>query len=386
MLGFFIVLCLVNIFFFHYHLQTLKLYQVPTYKEAFYKLHHELDGPLTPEKAEKVNARFQKLFTLVSTGTYSTKYDKDTYTGYEFPDFELLKEYFQNPIKDLALYGDNMKTIVEQAKKNMHQLNRKSYTYSYNKYIESHYQNRSVGVFYNFVGWQYLFNYQFSDILIIFLLACFILPTYIKEKKSMMNEILDTTEKGKKSVFKIKIGFVVVASFALVFSFAIMNMIMANVFIGLRGFSAPIYSISDFAFTPYSCSIIMFYLLCLLCKIIGFSVIGSLFLLITKHVKEYLSAFMIMLAVVALLLYINGYIGTFSTTLRALSLLSPFHLLNFPSITQAIQGFGIFQYYINNDFIEIIVQFFLFIVIMIFIVKQKKGIHHVKMGIKKNPL
>lgn len=385
---FFVAMCLVNIFFFQYHLNSINLYEIqsPKYRETFHKLHHEFDGVVTTEKAEKINSMYQELDEQVSSGTFNTTYEKDSLTGYIFQDYQLIKLYFHDPMMNNALYAEKMQDIVNEAQSNMHASNSHSYSHQYNRYIATHYKNRSVSSFYNFIGWQYLFDYQFSDILIILLLACCILPTFIKEKKSMMNEILDTTQIGKKSVFKTKILSIVVLSFLLVSVFAVVNLVLAQITIGIGGSTSPIYSIEEFSLTPYNCSILAFYLLSLLCKVIGFSVIGSLFLLITKFVKEYLSAFISAIAVALLLLFINGYLNTFSVFLRSISLLSPFHLINFPSVAQSIAGFHIVNHFVDNSIMAIIVQLLLFIVLMVINMLRKKGAHHVLLGNKKNSL
>lgn len=381
-----IIMCCINIFYFNYHLRSINLYQLsnPLYKETFYKLHHEYDGTLTQEKAAKINAEYQKTNTMISSGAYNRNHTEDSLTGYYFQDYQLLKVYFHDPMMKMALYGDKMDSIVNQAKENKSIVKPSSYTYSYNNYIEKHYKNRSLSSFYNFIGWQYLFDYQLSDILIILLLACFLLPTYIKEKKSMMNEIMDTTNLGKKNCFKTKILCNLMLVATLVIIFACMNIMMTNMTIGIAGSSSPIYSLSEFSSTPYACSIMGFYLLCLISKIIGFSIIGCLFLLITKFVKEYLSAFVLAIVLIAILLFFNGYIDAFSMKLRILSLLSPFHLINFPAIAQSIKGFNVLGHYVNNDIMVVIMQLLMFIVFTAVIVKRKKGRHHVKMGIKKN--
>lgn len=375
-----LALLLINTFYFSNtmksnSIQDLKLYYLyenEVMLEKFYELHDEYDGTLTVEKAQTLISKYTELASLITNGTYSTEYSEDTITGYQFSDHTLLYLYFYEPMQYIAEYKSSIDEIIQEAKDNLQDLSEDSYSYRLNEFIISHYEGRTLSQFYNFEGWKAIMNYQFSDLLVVIMLMLGLLPTMIDERKNGMSSILKTTRMGYKKGIAIKILSIFILSIITIVIFSILNLGLAQLWIGLSGGDCPIYTLSSFSDTLFSVSIIQVYLFSQLCKVIGLFVLGCMLLGISKYSKDYLMAFIGSILVVIILLHIGGYHNADSYVLQLISTLSPFTLINNLSMLQNYSDMVVFDNLYMYANIAMIIQGIVGMVLIFILCKKWK--------------
>lgn len=371
-----LALVLLNIFYFSYTLKTslswLYDYDSNIMIEKYHELHKQYDGKLNIENAQAIISKYNELDYLISNQTYSTEFREDTITGLQFSDYVLLRLFFYEPMQYIAQYKDNNEELVQQAKENLQTLTKGTYQYKLNEFFISHYEGRSLSQFHKYEGWEAVFNYQFSELLMIIILMLGLLPTMIDERKNGMSSILQATRIGYKKEATIKIYVVLIVAAASVFMFSMLNLIIAHLWIGLSGSSNPIYSLSSFSQTLFSNSIIQVYLFSLVCKVIGLFIFGLILLGISKYSKDYLVAFIVSIVTVIVLLYISGYSGADFYVLQVISTFSPFTLIDNLTIFQKYIDIVVFHNIYAYVMVAVIIQIIIGYILILILKKKRK--------------
>ena len=133
------------------------------------KLIDEIKGPITHEKLVFVIERKQELDKIVSDQTYSTEYDENTYTGYQFGDWNIFREVYQS--LDYAYhYSDSLQSVLKKAEENKYLYPSDSYEARGSEKILNTYQGRKIPSFYDTYGYESYFSYDFSGLLILLFL------------------------------------------------------------------------------------------------------------------------------------------------------------------------------------------------------------------------
>lgn len=359
--------------------------------KGYYELHNKLDGKLTKEKINFIIEENNRLDKIISEGTYSKKYQKDSYTGYIFGDMYLINKYFYNPIKYLTYYKKNNDELVDNANKNITFYNKynNKYEVKKNKFITRHYSGRQISDFYETVNWGQLFEYSFSDLLIILILVVSLVPIYVNEKKIKMNELILTCDKGDINYIYSKIIAVFIFVFFLISIFSIENFLLEKIYYNLSGYNMPLYSIEAYQNTPLNISILSFYLLLNSLKILGafnFSLILMLLSLISKKVviPFLVSCFFIVISIFSSAYFNSIYLGK-----AIIALINPFTLLRGEKLFIDLFSLNIFNKFYFSPVIAIVANiFFTITLILIFkrlgMNKEKRRLNFVCLRNKKN--
>lgn len=346
--------------------------------EVFQNIHDRIDGNITLEKTQYIIDEYNKINDIVKDNTYSREYQEDAMTGYYWNDFVVLSKYFYDPLKYMVSYHENIEKIAQKARNNIkfYKEYKNERELSYNKYIEKHYSGRHINLFYDTNLWEHLILENSSELFIILLMILAITINYIMERKQNMSDIILSTENGKLSYGILKVISSVIFVLLNVIIFGLCNYFVFKIFFGLSGESLPLYAIPIFQNTPYSLSVMTFYILKICCQFVAFSVLASFLLLVSKKANTIVQAITVSIIGVMILLFLSGYSVTSTGILQWITTLSPFSLLSIPVISQNLHGIFVFNQFVPYINIVYIVQVILFVLFFIIVCFYKKNKYH----------
>ncbi|MCM3039779.1 hypothetical protein M3201_08715 [Paenibacillus motobuensis] len=311
--------------------------------DFYHRMHKQLDGPLTADKARFVNDEHERLGSLTADRTYSREQQDDTYTGHVWNDYVMITKYFYEPMKYAAGYEKHINLTVEKANENVVFYNKynNNYEQAKNKYIQDHYGGRKIAVFYDGKPWELLFKYRFSDLLILLLLLLGLVPIYSNEKETRMDDLILSSRKGKGSMSLAKLLsiFIYIAFLLLVFSS--LNLLTFGALYRFSGAGMPIYSIEAYQYTPFPISVLSFYMLLILIKMAGFVVIGLWLGLLSACFQRALYPYMLGVLLMVCGIYTSGYLTSVEMGKTVWAMLSPFTLLKGNELLMELTGMNI---------------------------------------------
>lgn len=297
--------------------------------EFYSSMHKKLDGVLTNSKAQFIVNENKRVASIVGDDTYSKEYQPDTYTGYYWSDYVMVNKYFYNPMKYLSMYSTNNEKIVKQAEDNIKFYDKYNNQFEKGKYefIVNNYNGRKITLFYDTKPWELLFDYNFSDLIIMFLMLLGIVPVFVSEKETNMQNLIMSSKKGKKSIVFVKVLATLVYVMFLVCVFSVFNILFFEFLYGLKGAEMPVYAMEKYQNTPLGYSIGMFYFIIQLLKIGGLFSFAMFILLLSSLFNRIIYPYMISVFIMAGGIYVSGYIGSVELGKTVLSIISPFTLL-----------------------------------------------------------
>lgn len=297
--------------------------------EFYINMHKKLDGVLTNSKAQFIVDENKRVASIVSDGTYSKEYQSDTYTGYYWSDYVMVSKYFYNPMKYLSMYSINNDKIVKQAEDNIKFYDKYNNKYEKEKYkfIVNNYKGRKITLFYDTKPWEALFDYNFSDLIIMFLMLLGIVPVFVSEKETNMQNLIMSSKKGKKSTVFVKVLATLVYITFLVCIFSAFNILFFKCLYGLNGAEMPIYAMEKYQYTPLGYSMGTFYFITQLFKIGGLFCFAMFILLLSSLFNRIIYPYMISAFIMVGGIYVSGYIDSIELGKTVMSIISPFTLL-----------------------------------------------------------
>ena len=322
------------------------------------RLHQELDGDITKEKVKSVTQNYKKYQTLINQGDYSVEYDPSTNTGYVFGDYSLLSTYFYEPMKYLVSYKRENSLLIKHARENVsfYKKQKNNFEMEKNEYIINKYQNRNPLVFYDTQGWKKLFEYDFSDVMIFVMMFLCIVPCFYLERKSEMEQIILSTNKGKRSYIFAKYMSFYLCAIILVLIFSIYNYAIMDCLYGLSGGNMKLFSLKEFQYTPLNLSMSEFYILLTVFRCIALCGIVTIFGVIAKIFSNVFTIFLIMIAFVIVGLYGGGFIHSITSGGVLAALCSPFSLLQGAELYKGLSGINVAGHFIPWLFVYLAMQ------------------------------
>ncbi|MWC29501.1 hypothetical protein [Paenibacillus sp. MMS18-CY102] len=326
---------------------------------AFYRdMHAKLDGPITAEKARFVTDENNRLNALVADKTFSREHQPGTYTGYIWNDYAMFFKYFYEPMKYAAKYEVNMSQTVQKAKENVSFYSdyHNAYEVSRNEYIVDHYEGRKISLFYDGKPWGLMFGYHFSDLLIMLLLLLVLVPLYVHEKETNMNELILTCKRGRSNMGMAKVAAMALFTGFLVVAFACVNVAAFGSLYRLGGYDMPLYALDSYQNTPLSISVLSFYGLLVLYKFGGAVVIGLWLSLLSTLFQRVIYPYMLSVLLIAAGLYASGFLASVELGKTIVALASPFTLLKADSLHMELLGMKVGNRFILRSIAGLAVQ------------------------------
>ncbi len=341
-------------------------------QNAYSQIYERARGPVTAETIGFITSEYHRLRNLTADGTYSRERTKGTYSGYIFGDFYLLHKYFYPNAEYTVKYPNRMNNVLAQAMENvdfyLHTGN--TTDAARNSYILRHYANRSIPEFHLYDGWEALLSYDFSDLLILLLLVLTVSPIFTREKENEMTLILSSSKRGKWPLVASKCGVVVLLSVALTALFALCNVLTFGLLCGFEGWNSPLYAIENYQYTPFSDSVLLFYLLNVSLKAIGFSIMGLVLVLLSALCEKTLTPCLVGLGFGVAFCYFSGWAVSAVWWKQALSCISPLTLLQGWLLLKNLYGIGVGETYVLSLYLLLAIQF-IFASLLVFLIWRK---------------
>ena len=327
-------------------------------ENAFSEIYSRSRGPITSETAGFVVSEYQRLSTLVADRTYSHEYQEGTYSGYIFGDYYLFGAYFHKQMSYCVQYHTQMEDVLEQETEALahYQSVGNQRDAARSAYILKHYADRNVSSYYLTDGWEALISYDFSDLLILLLLILGVAPSFTREKETGMTMILYSSKRGKWPMLLAKCAAVVFYACLLGTIFSIVNALVICGLCGFEGGSSPLYAIASYLNTPYFGSIISFYIICSIVKIVGFSIISILLVLLSACCQRTLYPCLIGVGMSVALEYLSGWAVSCVWWKAALAAISPLTLTKVPELMNGLYGSSVESIFLLRIYLVLFVQ------------------------------
>lgn len=317
-------------------LDILKIYMIysdtikaDTLYEGRQKVLCEIKGPITEKNLTFIINRKNELEELVANRTYSTEYNPSTYSGYEFGDYIIFNDIYDE--LDYAYhYSDLLEKINSKANENMILFPDSSAEVKSAEKILKIYKDREILNYYDYTGYETYFYYDFSSLLVVLLILFFTTPVFSEEIELKMDSLILSSYKGKYATRRGKVLASIVVALLITLLFNFLDYIMFFVLFGFEGGVNPLYSLQSFAHTPFNGSIIQFVFFSIVCEIIGNIFFCSVFLFFSSISKKVLSAMICGIGILGFFVLWNDFVS-----INYLRLLTPISLLNCREIYQS---------------------------------------------------
>lgn len=255
------------------------------YAEGKLRLKEEVSGEITYEKLSYVIEKKSELEKLVNERSYSTEFDKNTYTGYQYGDYGIFKEVYED--LDYAYhYSEKLEEILTKAKNNLSLYPENSSEYRFNARVIKLYSGRKITSYYNTEGYEKYFSYDFSALLLLLLLVFAVSPVFSHETETGMSTLLLSSPNGKTKTARAKLFSALAFSAVVSAVFAVFDFLCFAAVFGLKGLNNPLYSVKSFEYTPLNVTIGQYILISALLKISGSMLFCLVFLLFSKAFKK----------------------------------------------------------------------------------------------------
>lgn len=336
----------------------------------FYKnMHEKVDGPLTLDKVRFIIDENKRLENITQDGTFSKEYQKDSYTGYIWGDYTMINTYFYKPIKYVSMYETNIKSVVKKAEENINFYKKygNNYEVKKNEFIKEHYNSRKIDVFYDGKQWEKLYKYNFSDLLILFLMFLGLVPIYVNEKETKMNGLILSSKNGNFNLKFAKLISAFIYIFELVLIFSFLNFLEFKLLYGLSGGGMPLYAIEMYKYTQLKCSVQLFYIYIVLFKLVGFFAFGLFLCLLSVLFNHVLYPYVIGFTIMVAGIYASGYYASEEFWKTILAILSPFTMLKGNELFVKIYDINFADFFFLRQNLCLLIQIIIIKVLFIFI-------------------
>lgn len=308
------------------------------YYNAYFDVYEEVSGEWDAEKIDYVISEYEKAKAIIDAGNFSTELDQsDTHTGYIFGDYGLF-EKIKTEMDTLYHYEDVMAGITQKAADNavFYQQKENPYLAKLNHKIESTYQNRNVSAFYDTFGLTEYFKYDFSTLLVMILLIPLLSPLFAKEHEIEMFSLLKLTPNFRKLSFcKLSAGSIAVCIVTLIFLME--DFLMFTYLYHISGLSQPIYTLSEFFYSPLTVCIGTYILMNAALKLLAFLVLGGICMAVSSVVKNEILPFCCSFAVSLILVLTDAFIDN-----SVVSVFNPVTLLSSGKLFKEFQVISMF--------------------------------------------
>lgn len=268
----------------------------------------EIKGSITNEKISFVIGKKRELDELVGNRTYKTEYDSSTYTGYWFGDSIVFGKIYDD--LDYAYhYTESLNRIKTKAEENLTIYPNDSYEAVRSQKILDVYGEREIKSYYDTIGYETYFSYDFSVLLILLFLLVSITPVFSEEREIGMNLLILSSPNGKRSTTKVKLSSVIAITFGVTILFLLLDFFLFFFLFNLEGGNNPLYSLKSFAYTPLNISILQYVFLSSFLKLLGSLFFSLLYAFFSSACKSVLMSMAGAVGTLLLLVFCNDFVS-----------------------------------------------------------------------------
>ena len=273
------------------------------------KMDKSVQGTITAETLQTLQQHVQDTAAMVDGENiedvelfFPIPYTDMVYTKEILDEMERLYTYEQSVVKPLMEKNAELKAQAERAGD--------SYGVRTGNLIERTYIGRDISSYERVNEFEPLLSYHLSALFLLLLCVYCASNLFAGEKETQMQTLLSCTPNGKHTTFWAKI--LAFAFFCLALGAVLFGVDLLVFWICRRpsGFLLPIYALEDFAYTPLHCSILSFYLLISLLKVLGAWLIGMVTVfcsvLFKKSYQAFVAGIIAVIVLMALSLFTDG--------------------------------------------------------------------------------
>lgn len=249
------------------------------YIDAKVKLYKQLEGEITEDKINYITYNYKILEEKFISQSLSHDYDPNTLSGYESTDYLLFSEVYKKLSYELG-YSDRMVSIRDMARENVlfYRKQGAKDVEDYNTRIYASYSDRKLENFYRTDQWNYYFTYSFSNLMIILTMVIMLSGIFCNERENGMSALILTSKSGKVKTYINKVLVALLVSVCVTAVFCVEDLAVFTYGCDLKGFSEPLYSVEEMAYTIYDISIIQYIFMMAGIKCIGMMAIAMIIL------------------------------------------------------------------------------------------------------------
>lgn len=300
-----------------------------SWNSVYWQLYDQYSGEITGEKISNLLSVYQPLEAATADLTASTATDNpNTMTGNIYSDRNLLDKYYVQPMRYFYNYQAYASEIAEKAKENAAFYREMGQTYEMRKngVIYNLYFGRSISSFAYEEMYNYYLNYDFSGILILFLCLYGVIGTFVYEKETQMNMLLNTNLNGGKKTAFAKITAAALFVIGVAIWFSVLDYIgFALSFKTVEGTQLPLYAIGNFSKAAVNCNLLQYSILSAITRAIGVWTMSMVFLLISMFFSKVLVPFVADMGVALCLIIAGALQSNLSNTW--LKIMNPYSLI-----------------------------------------------------------
>ncbi|KXU50928.1 hypothetical protein HMPREF3037_01105 [Candidatus Stoquefichus sp. KLE1796] len=275
----FIGFILLNIGLIAFQYKTDFLDKQLSTAEKYYAL--EFTGKITKEKVTKLSTLIEQV---------SNETNKDYKSGGKEGDIIVLQSIYDD-MRSRYTYHQDMQTYLKVLTDNIDYFKNQNVEQQYNTFLYNEYKDRQITTYDYIVGWNQLFHYDKTIILMSFVVIFGVVLMISNERDSHMDVLLKTSIKGRKYFQKIR--FIHMISFVLivVIAFSITELLTFLILYGFHGLFEPLYALKDFYRSSISCNMLQCYFLIVLMRLIIMLFLVQIIQVISKYIPHYILAF-----------------------------------------------------------------------------------------------
>lgn len=305
-----------------------------------YQLYLNYKGEITQEKIAEIQYGARISEQMVQNGNYDKQYNPDKYySGYAYGE-AMLRIEMNIELDRLLEYSSRIGEISEKAAGMSGEYGMSDYYLKQNREIAAVYQERNLNSITNSEGLSKLFEYKFSDILIIILLIIGISHIFTVDKENETDVYLKSSRNGggisgiAKLIAAFGFTFIICAVFFLI------DLVTFFVMLRIDGLEQPLYILSDFSFTPLSVSLWQYIILYFAAKFIGMLCIAFTVALIAVFAKKAIPTFGLSVLYVGALMFLKALLTNGAG--EYINLFNPVSVLLFPELTKTYRVINLF--------------------------------------------
>lgn len=249
----FIALNFVKIYEIYYYLQG-GMSQTDYNETAQRALHTLYGGEITDEKIAELKADLDKANAAFNKYGYTEEPIDGTYSGYPSIDTILLSFKIED-YRYAILYANTSNRIKEDALRNVEFYTEKNdYDKRENELIAKLYGGRTLGDCLQQSGWDAFFDYKFSVLMCMFLIALTVSPMVSNERESEFYRIIFSSGR-RKSVLGSKIFSAGIFTAVICGVFLVSDLLYTFLIYRTDGLFSPLYALQCYELCPFDITI-----------------------------------------------------------------------------------------------------------------------------------
>jgi hypothetical protein len=278
---------------------------------------------------------YTKLDAAIESGSLLNNYDENYYTGYPYLDYAIFSAH-REEMERIYLYNTMITEIKNEAGDNaiLYRSVGNEYDARKSEATVDIYGSRVITHFYDLTGMGKYLSYDFSSLLLLFLVLIIVCPLFTAEKESLTEKIILTSKKGRHQLARAKKHSAIIAVIFCSLIVYLSDLILLGNIAYLSGWQAPIYQIERFQLTPLTISVWQYAMVSLILKCSGMVIFSQFVALFSALLKSTINVFIFsaLAVIMSMWLYEQSIFDHFNP----ISFLCNRDFLSLPSFTNFI--------------------------------------------------